>query len=82
MQCQDLLGQTCMEFLQQEDLIEIYQLYNFVHLISSKLWPESTNIINYVGLYIPFDIGRGPPDLSEILLLRGPPPNPPGPPGP
>ena len=38
---------------------------------------------NYYGnLFIPFDIGRGPPDLSEILRLKGPPPKPPGPPGP
>ena len=27
-------------------------------------------------------MGRGPPALSEILRLNGPPPSPPGPPGP
>ena len=30
----------------------------------------------------PFDIGRGPPLLSEIRRRKGPPPRPPGPPGP
>ena len=80
MQCQDLLDQTCMEFLQQEDLIQIYQLYKLVLLTYSN--QQETNKSHRESLYIPFDIGRGPPDLSEILRLKGPPPSPPGPPGP